>query len=158
MEIKWKIEGQWVTNKPDSKVTQGVLEDSAERIGAERRFNSVIDEIVDGHERDGGFENLEGKGQPLQLEEDVMPGEYFLNKVLKNANVLPPWLELSQEIRGQLERLLSTSVAGQEISEEAIVEVNGKIRKYNQICPTPILQKRFVSKENLEQLFKTQWT
>ena len=49
---------------------------------------------------DGEFDNLPGKGQPLQLEDDShIPEDIRIPyKILKNANCLPPELELKKEI------------------------------------------------------------
>jgi hypothetical protein len=44
----------------------------------------------------GAFDNLEGKGRPLNLEDDAyIPSELRMAyKILKNADCLPPELEL----------------------------------------------------------------
>ncbi len=48
----------------------------------------------------GEFDNLPGKGKPLQLEDDSqVPEELRLAyKILKNADCLPPELELKKDI------------------------------------------------------------
>ena len=48
----------------------------------------------------GEFDNLEGQGQPLKLEDDshIPPELRMAYKILKNADCLPPELELRQEI------------------------------------------------------------
>jgi DnaJ homologue, subfamily C, member 28, conserved domain len=48
----------------------------------------------------GLFDNLQGKGQPLNLEDDShIPLELRMAyKIMKNADCLPPELELRQEI------------------------------------------------------------
>jgi hypothetical protein len=48
----------------------------------------------------GLFDNLPGKGQPLQLEDDrhIPPELRLAYKILKNADCLPPELELRREI------------------------------------------------------------
>lgn len=59
---------------------------------AEQRIRQAIE--------DGEFDNLSGKGQPLQLEDDShIPEDIRIPyKILKNANCLPPELELKKEI------------------------------------------------------------
>jgi hypothetical protein len=59
---------------------------------AEERIRKAIE--------DGEFDNLEGKGKPLNLEDDRhVPADLRLaHKILKNANCLPPELELRKEI------------------------------------------------------------
>ncbi len=48
----------------------------------------------------GLFDNLEGKGQPLNLDDDsyIPPELKMAYKILKNADCLPPELELRREI------------------------------------------------------------
>src|SRR5574340_284720 len=48
----------------------------------------------------GLFDNLKGKGQPLKFEDDshIPPELRMAYKILKNADCLPPELELRQEI------------------------------------------------------------
>jgi hypothetical protein len=48
----------------------------------------------------GEFDNLRGKGQPLDLDEDsqIPPELRMAYKILKNANCLPPELELRKEV------------------------------------------------------------
>jgi hypothetical protein len=62
-----------------------------ERI-AERKIEEAIEE--------GLFDNLPGKGQPLNLEDDPMTPPHLraANKILKNAGVLPDWMQADIEI------------------------------------------------------------
>ena len=48
----------------------------------------------------GLFDNLQGKGKPLNLEDDshIPPELKMAYKILKNADCLPPELELRKEI------------------------------------------------------------
>jgi hypothetical protein len=48
----------------------------------------------------GDFDDLTGKGQPLNLEEDshIPPELRMAYKILKNADCLPPELELRKEV------------------------------------------------------------
>lgn len=59
---------------------------------AEQRIREAIE--------NGEFDDLPGKGKPLELEDDRhIPEELRLvYKILKNANCLPPELELKREI------------------------------------------------------------
>ena len=59
---------------------------------AERKIQEAIDE--------GKFDDLPGKGQPLNLEEDMsIPFSVRMtNQVLKNANVLPEWIQIQKDI------------------------------------------------------------
>ena len=59
---------------------------------AERKIQEAIDE--------GKFDDLAGKGQPLNLDEDrSLPFSVRMtNQVLKNANVLPEWIQIQKDI------------------------------------------------------------
>jgi hypothetical protein len=59
---------------------------------AERRIKEAMDE--------GQFDNLPGKGEPLDLEPDPFtPVEMRIaNKILKNARALPEWMQIEKDI------------------------------------------------------------
>ena len=62
---------------------------------AERKIQEAIDE--------GKFEDLPGKGAPLNLDEDMsLPFSVRMtNQVLKNANVLPEWIQIQKDIHDE---------------------------------------------------------
>jgi len=66
---------------------------------AEKKIREAMD--------NGEFDDLPGKGKPLQLEDDrhIAQDIRLAHKILKNANCLPPELELRKEIL-TLEELL----------------------------------------------------
>ena len=65
-------------------------------------FTRLAEERIRDAQQKGAFEDLPGKGKPLKLEdlrlvpEDLRMGYH----ILKNANVLPPEVELQKEIHG----------------------------------------------------------
>ena len=63
-------------------------------------FDKIAEEKIRRAIEEGEFENLPGKGKPLKLEDDShLPQDIRLaHKILKNANCLPPELELRKEI------------------------------------------------------------
>jgi hypothetical protein len=75
-----------------------------ERIAMSNLFN-IFDKIAEERIREaierGEFDDLPGKGEPLDLEDDShLPADLRLAyKILKNADCLPPELELRKEIR-----------------------------------------------------------
>jgi hypothetical protein len=73
------------------------------RLVAERRIQEAIDE--------GKFDDLPGKGKPLDLEEDVSTPAHLrvANRILKNAGVLPDWMQLDAEIDRQRESIRRAS-------------------------------------------------
>jgi hypothetical protein len=63
-------------------------------------FTKIVEERIRNAQRKGEFENLAGAGQPLKLEEDRHIAEELRlsYKILKNADCLPPEVELKKEI------------------------------------------------------------
>ena len=63
-------------------------------------FYKIIEERIRAAQKKGVFENLEGSGKPLNLEDDRhIPEDLRLaHKILKNADCLPPEIELKKEI------------------------------------------------------------
>jgi hypothetical protein len=90
---------------------------------AERRIREAMEE--------GAFENLQGRGKPLDFSDDRrVPRELrSIYRVLKNAGALPPELELRREIR-RLEDLLP-KIQNEDELREAVRSINGKIAALN---------------------------
>jgi hypothetical protein len=126
-----------------SAIKSEVLEDASQTIANEQMLAGWLDQIYTDYEKDGGFNNLPGKGKPIEIKSGDP-----LNGVLSNANILPDWLLLQHEVRDAIQALLGrmNSQAGYGPDDE-ITEINKKIKKYNTLVPTPILQKGHLSKE-----------
>lgn len=64
-------------------------------------LNKIADERIREAMERGEFEDLPGKGKPLELEDDShLPEDVRMAyKILKNANCLPPEVALMKEIR-----------------------------------------------------------
>src|ERR1041385_678642 len=62
------------------------------RAVAERKIQEAIEE--------GAFDDLPGKGRPLELDDDPFtpPHLRLANRILKNAGVLPDWMQLEKDI------------------------------------------------------------
>jgi len=63
-------------------------------------FTRIVEERIRKAQRNGEFENLAGSGRPLTLEDDRHIAEdlRLSYKILKNADCLPPEVELKKEI------------------------------------------------------------
>jgi hypothetical protein len=81
----------------------------------------------------GEFDNLPGRGKPLNLEDDRhIPDDLRLAyKVLKNADCLPPELELKKEIRKAEELLSSMKDEGEKYRQ--LQKLNFLIMKLNEM-------------------------
>jgi hypothetical protein len=64
-------------------------------------FDKIADERIREAIERGEFDDFPGKGKPLNLEDDrhLPPDLRLAYKILKNADCLPPELELRKEIR-----------------------------------------------------------
>ena len=102
-------------------------------------FEKIVEERILKAQKKGEFENLVGSGKPLKLNENWrIPEELRLAyKILKNADCLPPEIELKKEIK-QTEDLLAGM---QETSEKYCIlkKLNFLIMKLNTIQDTSIM-------------------
>ena len=101
-------------------------------------FDRIVEERIRRAQLKGQFENLEGAGNPLQFEDDdhVADELRLAYKILKNADCLPPEIELKKEIE-RAEDLLS----GMEDTAEkyhALKKLNFLIMKLNSLANVPI--------------------
>ena len=71
-------------------------------------FNKIVEERIRKAQKKGEFDNLEGTGEPLNLADDQAVAEELRldYKILKNADCLPPEIEIKKEIN-QTEELLA---------------------------------------------------
>lgn len=101
-------------------------------------FEKIVEERILKAQRKGEFENLPGAGKPLMLEDNHYVAEELrlAYKILKNADCVPPEIELKKEIK-QTEDLL---VGMQETSEKyhILKKLNFLIMKLNSIRDTSI--------------------
>lgn len=53
----------------------------------------------------GKFDDLPFRGEPIPLEDDAAAGDWALaHHILKNANMVPPWIATDREVRDLLAR------------------------------------------------------
>lgn len=83
-----------------------------------RDWENWIDQKIREAQELGQFDNLPGKGKPLDLTPNPYAKEQELAfKVLKDAGYAPEWIELDKAIRGRLERARATLARGWERRE-----------------------------------------
>jgi len=116
-------------------------------LGAGGRFSLLdgFDKIAERRIRDalerGDFKDLPGRGRPLQLEDDSrVPEDLRLAyKILKNADCLPPEIEIKKEIR-QMEDMLA-SLPDERERYRHIKRINYKIMQLNMMGKkSPLLE------------------
>ncbi len=101
-------------------------------------FDKIVEERIKSAQRKGQFDNLEGSGKLLRLDDDRhIPEELRLAyKMLKNADCAPPEIELKKEI-------LKTETLLSEMTETAakyklLQKLNFMIMKLNTFRDTTI--------------------
>ncbi len=94
-------------------------------------FSDIVERRIQESMANGDLDNLPGRGKPLLLEDDShIPEDLRMAyKVLKNANCLPPEVELRKDIR-QLKDLLD-SIPDEQEKLRQIRRINFKIMKLN---------------------------
>lgn len=101
-------------------------------------FEKIVEERIRKAFQEGEFDDLEGQGEPLVLEDDsTVPEDLRLAfKILKNADCLPPEVELRKEI----ERTEDLIAAMPETVEKyrALKRLNFLIMKLNAMRRTSI--------------------
>ena len=101
-------------------------------------FTKIVEERIRKAQRQGAFENLAGSGKPLKLEEDrhIVEELRLSYKILKNADCLPPEVELKKEI----ERTEDLLRGMEETAEKyrTLKKLNFLIMKLNSMRNMPI--------------------
>src|SRR5690349_3476483 len=66
----------------------------------------IADRKIRDAQDEGAFDNLPGKGKPLKLEFDprVPPEQRAAYRLMKEAQLLPDWIQLDKEIRHRQEQ------------------------------------------------------
>ncbi|MBA2721181.1 MAG: DUF1992 domain-containing protein [Chloroflexi bacterium] len=66
---------------------------------------SLIDRQIREAQEAGAFDDLPFKGEPIPLDDDSAAGDWALaHRMLRNANMVPPWIATDREIRDLLAR------------------------------------------------------
>lgn len=101
-------------------------------------FAKIVEERIRKAQKKGEFDNLEGTGEPLNLAEDQAVAEELrlAYKILKNADCLPPEIEIKKEIN-QTEALLAGMTDTAE-KYRTLKKLNFLIMKLNTLRSTSV--------------------
>jgi hypothetical protein len=70
------------------------------------KWRSLVDDRIREAEERGDFDDLPGRGKPLVWDSEGGDSEWWLaNHMLKNAGVLPAWLDGDKELRAERQAL-----------------------------------------------------
>jgi hypothetical protein len=94
-------------------------------------FDRIVEERIQRAQEEGAFDNLPGKGRPLNLDDDAfVPEDLRLTfKVLKNSGCLPIEMELRKEIFN-LRQLLNAAI-DEDTRRELRRELNLLVLEFN---------------------------
>ncbi len=101
-------------------------------------FGTIAERMILEAINRGEFDNLAGAGKPVKIEDEAFVPEdlRMAYKVLKNADFLPPELELKKEIVGMKD--LINSLGDDKERLKKIRELNFKIMKLNMMRKKPL--------------------
>lgn len=104
-----------------------------------------MEEIIQDAMKKGKFQDLPGKGKPLDLEQDepdpyAQEGSWVVNRVLRNNKAAPLWVELEKAIREDRQWLASHPKEHPE-RPSRLVELNEKILLFNLNKPRGVTDK-----------------
>ncbi|MCP4682129.1 MAG: DUF1992 domain-containing protein, partial [Desulfobacterales bacterium] len=94
-------------------------------------FQKIIENKIKAAQKKGAFDGLPGRGDPIKIEDDShIPEDLRLAyKILKNANCLPPELQLKKDIR-QMEDMLE-NIPDEKEKYRQIKRINYQVMKLN---------------------------
>lgn len=98
-----------------------------------RDWESWIDQQIREAQERGEFDDLPGKGSPLDLTPNPYAQEEELAfKVLKDAGYAPEWIELDKAIRGKLDRARAVMARRREWREARLGELEGRSDQWSE--------------------------
>ena len=118
------------------------------------RFSKIVETRIKEAQERGDFDNLPGYGKPINIEDDShVPEDMRLaHKILKNADCIPPELQLRKDIR-QMEDMLD-NIPDEKEKYRQIKKINFKIMQLNMMGKgsplmeeTEIYYKKLLDKE-----------
>jgi DnaJ family protein C protein 28 len=91
-------------------------------------WDSLVERKIKEAQKQGLFDDLPGKGKPLDLSENPFldPSWRTAYKLLQDHGFAPEWIELDKEIRIELERLRQRLAESKRWYDEAIAALEGK--------------------------------
>lgn len=104
-------------------------------------FQKIVEKRIQKAKEEGVFDDLPGQGEPLSIEDDShIPEDLRLvHKILKNADCLPPELQLRKEIR-QMEDMLE-NIPDEKEKYRQVKKINYKIMQLNMMGKgSPLLE------------------
>ena len=101
-------------------------------------FEKIVEERIRQAQKKGEFDNLPGSGKPLKFEDDcyIMEELRLAYKILKNADCIPPEIELKKEINRMEDLLFKMDDTAEKY--RTIKKLNFLVMKLNSLRNTSI--------------------
>ncbi len=105
------------------------------RFIAERKIREAIQE--------GAFDQLEGRGKPLDLSENPFedPSDRLAYRLLKNNGFAPEWIEEAKEIEAERRRLRAPGSDSNSDFQSRVAALNRRIALFNLKAPVSSVHK-----------------
>jgi DnaJ family protein C protein 28 len=125
------------------------------------KFESVVDKLIRESMERGEFDDLAGKGEPVDLSENPFedPDVRTAHRLLRNAGFAPAWVEERKDIEARLLQARTTLLRARELYRdeiptgarwqravqefrETVAELNQRIRMYNLKAPGTLFHRK----------------
>ena len=130
------------------------------------KFESVVDRLIRESMERGEFDDLTGKGEPVDLSENPFedPDVRTAHRLLRNAGFAPAWVEDRKDIEARLRDARMTLLRARELYRdeipagarwqravgefrEIVAELNQRIRMYNLKAPGTVFHRKVFDTE-----------
>ncbi len=140
-----------------------------DHIEAAPTWEDLVERKIREAQERGDFDNLSGRGRPLNLEPNVYAGDWELSyKILKDNGFAPPWVEASREMEEALDAVRTAAQSwdpsrpGDRASArraylERVKAANVLIDRFNLHTPFTWTQRLRLSLDRESQRFDIAW-
>jgi hypothetical protein len=139
------------------------------------RRESLTEKMLREAIENGEFDDLPGKGEPIDLKENPFedPDLRVVHRLLRNAGFAPAWIEERKDIDAELAaaqtklsrawalfgeggKAPSTAEWEKSLKEfrEQVLELQQRIRMYNLKAPTAVFQRKHIDAEKIVESIK----
>ncbi|NXL94837.1 DJC28 protein, partial [Alectura lathami] len=128
---KQKLESQYVAT--DLMTAKDVRQ--SKKVKITQAVERLVEDLIQESMAKGDFDNLRGKGKPLQKFSDcphIDPMTHNLNRILIDNGYQPEWILLQKEIRETIERLRKSMVASRSKLGEPMTPYRQK--QWSRVC------------------------
>ena len=114
-------------------------------------FRSIAERKIREAVAEGAFENLHGKGRPIDLDENPYedPSLRMGHRLLRNNGFAPPWMEEAKDLERAIEESERELIRTRAIAEfrQRTVALNRRILEHNLKTPSDSFHLRAVDPE-----------